>query len=86
MINAISSTNAGEKLKSLFTSPTFIGDEKSYNVLVDIREILKVIARINVQNSDDPGAAGVRYSENNVFDTFLRKGIVTGKQIGRAHV
>lgn len=74
MINAISSTNIGEKLKGLFTSPTFIGDEKSYNVLVDIREILKVIAKVNIQNSDDPVTPGTKYSENNVFDTFLRKG------------
>lgn len=74
VIDAISSTNVGEKLKNLFSLPVFLGDEKSYNVLLEIRDILKIIARVNVQNSDDPGAGNIRYSENNVLDTFLKKG------------
>ena len=73
-LNAISNTNVGDKLKSLFSLPTFIGDEKSYNVLIEIRDILKIIARVNVQNSDDPNAGTIKYTSNNVLDTFLKKG------------
>lgn len=74
LFNAISNNKIGESFRGMFKSSSSIGDEKSYSVLVEIRDILKVIARVNVRNSDDFGSSGVRYSEDNVLDTFLKKG------------
>lgn len=74
LFNAVANNKLGESLKGMFKFPSYIGDEKSYNILVEIRDILKVIAKVNVRNSEDFGSSGVKYSEDNVLDTFLKKG------------